>query len=165
MIRSARNEDVGQIRDIYNHYIENTVITFEELPVSPEDMRNRFNEVTGLYPWLVYDDGGKVIGYAYAAGWKSRSAYRFSVESTVYVREDSLGKGIGAALYRELLDRLKAAGVHAVLAGISLPNEKSRKLHEKFGFVKVAHLPQVGYKFDQWIDVGYWELIFDRPSA
>lgn len=157
----ATPEDAERICGIYNYYILNTPISFEEEPVSVDEMRQRIETVTKEYPWLIHEDNGEIIGYAYASRWKTRSAYRFSVESTVYVKHGITGKGIGSGLYAQLLNELKSRSVHAVVGGIALPNEKSQALHEKFGFKKVAHFSKIGYKFDQWIDIGYWELLFD----
>ncbi len=160
MIRNVRKEDAKQICNIYNYYVENTIITFEEEPVSLNEMENIIIEISSSMPWFVYEEEKRIIGYAYASKWKGRCAYRYSVEATVYVKNDTLGKGIGTKLFKNLLEKLKNKGIHAVLGGIALPNEKSLKLHEKLGFKKTAHLKEVGYKFNKWIDVGYWELIF-----
>ena len=159
MIRKAVAGDAEAICSIYNYYIENTIITFEETPVSSDEMINRINEVTGVYPWLVCEENGTVPGYAYAGRWKSRCAYRYSVESTVYVSNDNTGKGIGSSLYTQLIDEIRKLKLHSVLAGIALPNPASIALHEKFGFKKAAHFKETGYKFNKWIDVGYWELL------
>ncbi|HUL42797.1 MAG TPA: arsinothricin resistance N-acetyltransferase ArsN1 family B [Bacteroidota bacterium] len=160
MIRDVRKDDAWQIAEIYNHYIENTTVTFEEVPVTVAEMERRIAEITSTYPWLVAEEDTLILGYTYASRWKGRRGYRFSVESTVYLRNGCAGKGLGTALYSELLSRLPTMGMHAVMGGIALPNEASRKLHEKLGFRKVAHIEQVGIKFGKWIDVGYWELIF-----
>ena len=93
--------------------------------------------------------------------WKARSAYRFSVESTVYIDQNSIGNGIGSLLYKELLSNLKNSRIHSVIGGIALPNPSSIALHEKYGFKKVAQFKEVGIKFDKWIDVGYWQLQFN----
>jgi len=159
MIRTVRKEDAKQICDIYNYYVENTIITFEEEPVNLKEMEYIIIEILCSMPCLVYEEENRIISYAYAGKWKGRCAYRYSAESTVYVKNDSPGKGIGTRLYKKLLEKLKNKGIHAVLGGIALPNEKSRKLHEKLGFKKVAHFKEVGYKFNKWIDVEYWELI------
>ena len=164
MIRNATIEDAGALCDIYNHYVLNTTITFEEKPVSLDEMRGRIAEVTASLPWYVWEEDGNVIGYAYASRWKSRSAYRFSVESSVYLHADCTGKGIGGQLYESLLSGLRSRSIHGVIAGISLPNEGSVALHERMGFVKVAHFREVGWKFGQWLDVGYWELLLPNPS-
>ncbi len=162
MIRNATLKDAGQICDIYNHYIENTIITFEEEPLSAAQMEKRISEIIAFLPWIVYEEKGRILGYAYADRWKGRSAYRFSAEATVYLEKNSMGKGIGTELYRRLLEELKARKMHAVMGGIALPNEICKRLHEKLGFKKVAHFPEAGYKFNKWIDVGYWELIFNE---
>lgn len=160
MIREVAEDDAKTICDIYNYYVENTIITFEEQKVSTTEMQKRIKEVTDSLPWLVYEENGIVVGYAYASKWRSRSAYRFSVESTVYLAKDSTGRGIGTQLYEALISRLRRLSIHAVMGGISLPNPVSVALHEKMGFDKVAHFKEVGQKFNQWIDVGYWELLF-----
>jgi L-amino acid N-acyltransferase YncA len=100
-----------------------------------------------------------VVGYAYAARWKSRSSYRFSAELAVYIDRQCVGRGIGSALYENLLQALQSQGVHAVIGGVALPNDPSVALHQKFGFEKVAQLREVGFKFKKWIDVAYWEKI------
>jgi phosphinothricin acetyltransferase len=109
-------------------------------------------------PWLVAAEGDTVFGYAYATKWRVRHAYRFSVESSVYLDKAHSGRGIGATLYRELLTQLRAGGSHLVIGGIALPNAASVALHEKMGFKKVAQFGEVGFKFGKWVDVGYWEL-------
>jgi L-amino acid N-acyltransferase YncA len=159
MIRACKAEDAAAIAEIYNHYVRETVITFEETPVAADEMARRIADVSARFPWLVWDGGGAVVGWAYASAWKSRSAYRFSVESTVYVAASSQGRGIGAELYRALLAELKASGFHSVVGGIALPNPASIALHEKLGFKKIAQFVEVGRKFDRWIDVAYWQLI------
>jgi L-amino acid N-acyltransferase YncA len=157
-LRDATLDDADAIVTIYNHFVDNTTVSFEEEPVSAPAMRQRIDDVqqAGL-PWLVAELDGKLLGYAYATKWRVRPAYRFSVESSVYLAVDSAGKGLGAALYALLLERLRAAGVHVVIGGIALPNEASVALHEKMGYLKVAHFTEVGRKFDRWIDVGYWQ--------
>lgn len=160
MIRKATEKDIPAICSIYNYYVENTTITFEEQKVSHEEMSKRFQTIIKSLPYLVYEDDNQVIGYAYATPWKSRSAYRFSVESTVYLQNGLKGKGIGTKLYKVLLEELSKLDVHSTLGGIALPNAASIGLHEKLGFKKVAQLEEVGYKHDQWIDVGYWQYKF-----
>lgn len=160
-IRDALPIDAAEIAQIYNHYTANTIITFEEDAVSVDIINERINEVqVSELPWLVAEQDGKVLGYAYSSKWKGRCAYRYSTEVTVYMGPDHVGKGIGSALYSKLLRALKFQGIHVAIAGIALPNEASIKLHEKMGFLKVAHFQEVGFKFNRWIDVGYWQLIF-----
>ena len=122
-------------------------------------MERRIREVTMQWPWLVCEECGSVVGYAYAAPWKARSAYRFAVESTVYLAAGQQGRGFGAALYRRLIEDLAARGAHCVIGGVSLPNAASIALHEKLGFRKIGQFSEVGWKFGHWVDVGYWELM------
>lgn len=160
MIRPATANDSDAIADIYNHYVLNTVISFEEHAVSPQQMAERIAEVTSAsLPWLVEEHEGLVVGYAYATKWKARSAYRFSVESTVYLTHGVIGQGLGSRLYEALFAELKERGVHVVIGCIALPNPASIAVHEKFGLRKVAHFKEIGFKFDQWLDVGYWEAV------
>jgi L-amino acid N-acyltransferase YncA len=158
MIRPATTDDAAQICDIYNHYVMQTTITFEERLVVPDDMTQRMTEVLETLPWLVCEEDGKVRGFAYANKWKGRCAYRYSAESTVYLDPIATGKGVGSQLYQVLLADLCQRGMHTVIGGIALPNEASVALHENLGFQKVAHFKEVGRKFETWIDVGYWQL-------
>ena len=160
VIRAAVAGDSSAIAEIYNHYVAQTVITFEEEAVSAPEMVRRIEDAgSASLPWLVAEREGKVVGYAYATPWRARSAYRFSVEVTVYVDPDCPRMGIGRRLYDELLPKLKARGAHAAFGVIALPNDASVALHERFGFAKVAHLREVGWKFGRWIDVGYWQRL------
>lgn len=158
LIRAATCTDAPAIAAIYNPYISQSCISFEEVPVTPDDIAQRMQQVQqqGL-PYLVACRHGQVIGYCYATPWRVRSAYRFSVEVSVYLAAHAHGQGIGTALYQTLLLQLTAAGYHLAIGGITLPNEKSVALHEKMGFVKVAHFSEVGFKQGAWRDVGYWQ--------
>lgn len=126
--------------------------------MSAKDMARRMAEITGRFPWLVWERDGVIVGYAYAMSWKTRSAYRHSVETTIYLSPNATGEGIGTALYQSLLERLRPLSIHRAVGIIALPNAASVALHEKLGFVKAGHLHEIGLKFGQWIDVGYWEL-------
>ena len=160
MIRAVQENDAKTICDIYNHYITNTIITFEEKTITPTDMLSRITKVLSTeLPWLVVEDEtGNVLGYAYATKWRERHSYRFSVEVTVYLSPEHGRKGLGSLLYRDLFTQLKALGIHSVIGGITLPNAASVAVHEKFGLIKVAHFKEVGLKFDRWLDVGYWQV-------
>ena len=164
MIRPATVTDAHAISVVYNHFILNTTVTFEETAISPGDMAQRIEAHAGRLPFLVAEIDNAVAGYAYAAPWKTRSAYRHSVESSIYVASEFTGMGLGSRLYQALLQDLRKQGVHAVLAGIALPNKASIGLHEAFGFSKVGQMREVGRKFDQWIDVGYWQLILTQQG-
>lgn len=158
-IREGTVEDGGDVAEIYNYYVTNTHHTFETEPVSGAMMATRIRSVSKRYPFLVADMDGSVAGYAYAVRFKLREAYEHSAEVSVYVRNDAHHRGIGTSLYLELFERLHDTHVHAIIAGIALPNDSSIRFHEKLGFEKVAHFREVGYKLGRWIDVGYWEML------
>ena len=160
MIRDALPADASALVRIYNHFIRETVVTFEEVEITAADMAGRMAEVAAAQlPWLVWDEAGRILGYCYAAKWKARSAYRFSVEVTVYLDHAATGRGLGKLLYTALLAELRPRKVHAVIGGVALPNAASVALHESLGFKPVAHFKETGFKFGRWIDVGYWELV------
>jgi len=159
VIRSATIDDATRISEIYNHYVLRSTITFEEQAVPADEMRQRIADVLDGLPWLVWVENHAVQGFAFASTWKGRSAYRYSAESTVYLAEGSTGRGVGSTLYKALLAELRQRRLHTVIGGIALPNAASVALHEKLGFEKVSHFREVGWKFDSWIDVGYWQLI------
>jgi phosphinothricin acetyltransferase len=157
-IRSADPRDAQAIAHIYNLFVATSTITFEEEPVPVSEMARRIEEVQSFgLPWLVAEEAGVVCGYANAKPWRPRSAYRFSVEVTIYVDPRRVRRGIGTMLYGQLFPLLQARGVHTVIGGIALPNDASVVLHEKLGLRKVAHFKEVGFKFDRWIDVAYWQ--------
>lgn len=158
LIRDADSSDALHIAAIYNYYISNTVVTFEEAEVSTEEMAGRLIETAEQeLPYLVAEVDHQVVGFAYASKWKGRCAYRYSVEITVYLAADKTGSGVGSLLYTALFKRLEELGYKTAIGGISLPNPGSIALHEKFGMEKVAHFKRVGFKFDDWVDVGYWQ--------
>jgi phosphinothricin acetyltransferase len=165
VIRSATLADAHSIADIYNPYVAETVITFEEHAVSAQDIEERISKVIDAHlPWIVAEQDGEVRAYAYATPWRARAAYRFSVETSVYVDRQHIGKQLGTKLYDELLRRLIPLGTHAAIGGIALPNDQSVSLHERLGFTKVAHFHEVGLKFGRWIDVGYWQRTFEQET-
>ena len=154
--------DAKSLCAIYNPYIKETTVTFEEEPVTEDEMIRRIRKIIPAYPWIVFEESNEVKGYVYANRWKERSAYRYSVEMGIYVDAGFKGKGVGSKLLEELLNKLKDQTVHSVISGIALPNPASIALCEKFGFEKVAHFKEVGRKFGQWIDVGYWERVLNK---
>lgn len=157
--RPATATDAAPIAAIYNHHVRDTIVTFEEQPVADDEMARRITETTTEYPWLVSEIGGFIAGYAYASSWKRRSAYRFSAESTIYMAAPFVGRGMASGLYGALIAEMRARGLHCAIAGISLPNAASIALHEKLGFKAIGLLREIGWKFGQWVDVGYWELV------
>jgi len=160
IIKAIEKQDTQQVCDIYNHYIVNTIATFEEKEISAAIMSDRIASVCAKdLPWLVAKNinNGEVTGFAYASTWKERSAYRFTVEVTIYLSPNFTGAGLGSKLYTALFDKLKSRSIINVLGCISLPNPQSIALHEKFNLQQVAHFKKVGLKFDKWVDVGYWQ--------
>jgi L-amino acid N-acyltransferase YncA len=159
MIRSATPADSEAICALYNPYVLETTITFEEAAISPAEMENRIRETLPSLPWLLWEQDGSVCGYAHASKWKGRCAYRHSAEVTVYLDPAFTGRGIGSKLYQALLPALRERGFHTAIGGIALPNLASIALHQRLGFRRVAHFEQVGWKFGHWIDVVYWQLL------
>lgn len=158
LIRPVRMEDADALCAIYNHYVLNTVVSFEEESVGVDVFAARIARVqqAGL-PWLVVERNGSVIGYACASRWQERSAYRFCALISVYLAPDCTGRGLGTQLYEALFDALRATPIRWVIGGIALPNAASVALHEKMGMTRIGVHPQVGFKFGRWIDVGYWQ--------
>lgn len=159
MIRPVRQGDALSITNIYNYYIKNSVITFEEIPLSVQEIEGRIRKIGAQYPWLVWEESGDVTGYAYVNTWKEKSAYRYAAELSIYVKNGFQGKGMGRELFSRLLKEVRKTNIHVLVSGITLPNEASVALHEKFGFEKIGCFNEIGFKSDKWLDVGYWELI------
>lgn len=158
MVRSVRPEDIVFLTEIYNYYILETEVSFEEEPLTAKQMQSRIDKVVkNGFPWLVAEENDAVIGYCYAVPWNQREAYRFSAEISAYLLHGYEGRGWGSRLYQTLFSQLKEKGIRTVIGGICLPNSSSVALHEKMGMKKVAHFEKVGYKFGQWLDVGYWQ--------
>jgi phosphinothricin acetyltransferase len=162
MVRHVQPKDAKLICEIYNYHVSHTIVTFEEEPITEREMQKRIIAITSKFPWLVYELNNEPVGYAYATSWRARSAYRYSSETTVYIKQEHTGKGIGKALYDHLIYNMKQGPCHFLIGGISLPNEASVALHEKLDFKKIAHFKEVGFKLNQWIDVGYWQLILNN---
>jgi L-amino acid N-acyltransferase YncA len=160
MIRPATIDDASQVAAIYNYFIANTVVTFEEVTVSDDVMSERISHGQSVGRWIVAESGGEVHGFSYAMPFAARSAYRRSVETTVYVAHDHLRRGYGIKLYNSLFEHLRSDNLHCTIAIIALPNQESVALHEKLGFIKVGELSEVGWKFGRWVNVGYWQLLF-----
>ena len=153
-IREASAEDCAAICEIYNIYITGTVITFDEQPMNPSFWEEKLRHVKELnLPFIVAtSDSGELLGFAYLAPWRQKSAYRRTVENTIYLRPAAIGKRLGTKLLAELIDRSKAAGVKEIVAVISDKGaDTSIALHEAFGFKKQGHLAKVGFKFNRWL--------------
>ncbi|GHU83231.1 N-acetyltransferase [Spirochaetia bacterium] len=162
MIRPVNIKDAAAICGIYNHYVKNTVITFEEIPVSFKEMEGRIQTITAQYPWFVLEEAGDLAGYAYVNKWKDRPAYRHAAEVSVYLKTGREGQGLGTELFTRLLEAVGKTPIHAMVAGITLPNERSVALHERFGFKKIAEFNEIGFKLGKWLDVGYWERLLPK---
>ncbi len=159
-IRPAVATDAPAIVDIYNHFVRSSVVSFEEQVVTADTMLQRMGlHDERSWPWVVANNTAtnELLGYAYASTWRARSAYRHTAEISVYTRPESAGAGIGTKLYAALFNALQNHSIRMLVATVALPNDASIALHEKFGLEKVAHYPQVGFKFDRWVDIGVWQ--------
>ncbi|HEL2055076.1 TPA: N-acetyltransferase [Streptococcus suis] len=152
-IRSAQIEDAADLVAIYAPYVETTAITFETEVPTVADFASRIKKTLEKFPYLVAEEEGRIVGYAYASTYYARAAYDWTVELSVYVSSEARGKGIGSLLYDALEEELTARGFKNFLACIALPNPASLALHEKRGYEQVAHFKNVGYKFDTWHDI------------
>ena len=154
VLRDAVAADVPHCRAIYNHYVENSTVTFDEEPLTLAEMRAKFQKVQKAgYPWLIAESPtGDVLGYAYVSAYRDRSAYRFTVEDAIYLGPAATGKGIGKALLTELIARSKALGLREIVAVIADKGaDGSIALHERLGFKEIGRMGRVGYKFDRWL--------------
>lgn len=156
-VRAATADDAAAIASIYAPYVVGSIVSFETQPPDADEMARRIAEADGLYPWFVACDGEEVAGYAYACAFRSRPAYRFTVETTVYVADGAHRRGIGTLLYRTLLPVLERQGFAQAIAAITLPNEASVRLHEAHGFSQIGTYERVGFKFREWRSVGLWQ--------
>lgn len=160
MLRNVQISDAQQIIDIYNYYVVNTVVTFDLEAASLESFTEKIKTIYSDYPFIVYEENNEILGYAYGSKFRPKPAYNHTVESTIYIKNGQHGKQLGTKLYSELLRLLKQDNFHIVLGVLTLPNEVSVKLHEKFGFKQVAYLKEAGFKFGNWQDVGFYQLTF-----
>ncbi len=159
LIRLATVADSNQILSIYAPYVANTTISFEIQVPTPEDFARRVEAISSQYPYLVYAIGDDIVAYAYASRHAERAAYCYSVDVSVYALPAVHGQGITHRLYACLFDILRTQGFFNAYAGYTVPNEKSRRFHEKCGFSPVGTYRNVGYKFDQWLDVVWMEKV------
>jgi len=164
-IRVAQPSDGEAIAAIYAPIVRDTAISFEVDPPTPQEMAQRIAATLATHPWLVAEQDGQVIGYAYAAKHRDRAAYRWSVDVTVYIGAQARRGGVGRALYQKLIAVLRRQGFHAAFAGIALPNDASVGLHEAVGFTPIGTYKHVGFKLGQWRDTGWWRLSLSDPSG
>ena len=155
-IRNVTIEDATQIAAIYEPWVRDSAVSFEWEPPAPEEMARRIETVSSGYPWLVSEENGSIVGYAYATGFRQRPAYRWSVETTVYVHPEHGSRGVGRAVYTALLDLATVWGFANAYAGIALPNPASESLHASVGFAPIGVFPRAGFKLGEWHDVGWW---------
>lgn len=153
-IRAVEAEDLPHIREIYNHYVRNSTVTFDEKAQTLAELRKKFAKLTKLgMPFIVAESPrGIILGYAYVYPWKEKAAYRFTVENSIYLGPASTGKGLGKVLMQELLDRSKAAGIKEIIAVIADKGaDASIQMHKNFGFKEIGHMGRVGFKFGRWL--------------
>lgn len=156
-VRPATPDDAADIAAIYAPYVGGTAISFETKAPDAAEMARRMAAADDLYPWLVACDEEGVQGYAYACAFRERPAYRFSVETSVYVTDGSVRRGVGTSLYAALFPVLEAQGFTQAIAAITLPSPSSVPLHERFGFRRVGTYEEVGFKLGEWRSVGLWQ--------
>ncbi len=166
MIRPYTPQDLAAIIAIYNHYVEKEIATFEEVALTESEMAARLNTIAQEFPVLVLEDAqGRCIGYAYGNHFKPRSAYRFTVETTIYLAPERQQRGAGTRLYQALLDALAAQGIREVLGVLTQPNPASEALHRKLGYQHRGTLQAVGFKFGRWLDVAFWQKSLTGRNA
>jgi phosphinothricin acetyltransferase len=164
LVEVASPDDAEAVAAIYAPVVAETAISFETEPPSPIEMRQRISEVLPGFPWLVCRRDGDVLGYAYAHLFRTRAAYAWSVETSVYVGAGARRLGVGSRLYGALLPILLKQGFHRAFAGITLPNPASVALHESVGFTPIGVFRRVGWKFGSWWDVGWWQLDLEAST-
>ena len=155
MIRFAEEKDVEALVSIYNYYIENTTCTLELEALSPEEFGARVAKITERFPYLVYEEDGEVLGYAYLNDFNPRGGYRFTADLSLYVAQDARGKGIGRALYEAIEPMAKEMGLQNIVSLITSENEASLAFHDRLGFERVARIDRIANKFDRWIGLCY----------
>lgn len=165
-LRAATPDDAAAIADIYAPFVKESAVSFETDPPDQATMRARIEAGGDLYPWLVgEDEDGSLLGYAYAARFRDRPAYRFAVETSVYLRPGCAKRGFGRQLYEPLLAMLEAQGFTQAIAAITLPNKASVRLHESLGFERAGTYRRVGWKLAAWHDVGLWQRRLARAGT
>lgn len=164
-LRLASLDDAADILAIYAPYCASTNVTFEVVPPTLDQMRDRIARITDEYPWLVGEVDGRVVGYVYASRFRERAAYRWTAEVAVYVAPTAQRRGLGRALYTSLIAILRTQGFFQAVAGITVPNIPSIRLHESVGFRQTGVFPAVGHKEGRWLDVGWWQLALQPETS
>ncbi|GHU62861.1 hypothetical protein FACS1894123_04540 [Bacteroidia bacterium] len=160
MLRDVKISDADRITEIYNYYIEHTVVTFVEERVKVEETEQKIKSILEKhYPYIVYEEEGVLIGYAYLSDWRPQSAYFITLETSVYLDARFTGKGVGSILYQALIEKAKMMNIHSLIGVLAVPNEVSQALHKKFGFHLAGTFKETGYKFKRLIDVEFWQYI------
>jgi L-amino acid N-acyltransferase YncA len=163
-IRSVGPGDAQAVADIYAPFVSDSATSFEAVAPDAAEIRKRIAELTPRYPWLVFEADGSVLGYAYASQHRSRHAYQWSADVSLYIHEKARNRHVGRALYTALFDLLRRQGYFNAYAGITLPNPGSVRLHESMGFTNVGVYSQVGFKFGRWHDVVWLQLrLLEKP--
>lgn len=157
-VRRAVPDDLAALTAIYNHWVVTSPATFDTEPFAIESRQAWFDEHDDAYPLYVAEDAGDVRGYAHLSRYRERSAYRYTAAVTIYLHEAARGEGIGTALYGVLIPEARRLGYHVLLAGVTVPNPASAGLHRRLGFVSVGVMHEIGWKFDRWHDVEWFEL-------
>jgi L-amino acid N-acyltransferase len=158
-IRLAREADCGAIDEIYNHYVARSTCTYQYEPGPLAERVAWFRAHGEKHPVTVAETGGQIVGWGSLSWFREREGYKFTVEDTVYIRPDRHRQGIGRAILADLIDRARQLGHRTIIAGVSAEQAPSIALHEAFGFREVARLREVGFKFDQWLDVVFLQLV------
>ncbi|MCF6300578.1 MAG: N-acetyltransferase family protein [Proteobacteria bacterium] len=161
MIRAVSNKDFEQLWHIYCFYVKTSIATFDTETPSFTNYSKKLSGIQQNHPVLVSCRGGEILGFAYAGKWRDKKGYDQTAETTIYLKQGQVGAGLGLGLYQALLTKLQAQGITAIIGGMSVPNHASVALHRKLGFKKVAYFEKVGRKFDQNIDVEYWQKLFE----
>jgi phosphinothricin acetyltransferase len=165
-VRAAKHEDAASVAQVYAPYVRDTVVTFEVVPPDAPTMARRMVDTLNMYPWLVAENAaGEVVGYAYAGRHRERPAYRWTIDTTVYIDRAHRRSGVGTKLYRSLLEILRRQGFRSAFAEIVLPNAGSVSLHERMGFGKIGIHHDIGFKLGSWCDIGYWRLGLSSGTA
>lgn len=164
-VKTASPNNAEAIRRIYDYYVNNTCVTFDLTTPSADEFRHRIENTLKQYPYIICEENGAVVGYAYASPFKARAAYDWSAEISIYAAHGMTGRNFGTALYTELEKRLEKMGIQNIYACITHPNMQSENFHEKMGFKKTAHFSKCGYKHEKWLDVIWMEKFIGEHPA